>query len=196
MAVVPFENESELLALIGDGDKRSFDALFKKYHKYVFAFSRKITRSDDLAKEIVQDVFLKIWLNRDKLKSLETFGAYLNVMVRNQCFSILRQLSQENKATESFKLKNAGHVNSTLEALDYREAERLLSQAIETLSPQQRMVYMLCHQQGKKYEEAAKEMNISSQTVHAYMKDALRKIREHFKRHSMEYTLFILALFN
>ena len=195
MAVKPLDNEAEILAEIAGGDKRAFEVLFRNYHKYVLAFSKKITRSDDLAKEIVQDVFLKIWLGREKLKSLETFGAYLNTMVRHHCFNALRQLSQEVKSNEVFRLKVSELSDSTEQELNYREAENILNQAVETLSPQQRMVYILCHQQGMKYEEAAIKMGISPQTVHAYMKDALKKIRAHFKKHAMEYTVFILSLF-
>ncbi|SDH36453.1 RNA polymerase sigma-70 factor, ECF subfamily [Pedobacter terrae] len=195
MFVKPLDNEAEILAEIARGDKLAFEILFRNYHKYVLAFSRKITRSDDLAKEIVQDVFLKIWLGREKLKALETFGAYLNTMVRHHCFNALRQLSQKVKSNEVFRLKVSKSSESTAQELDYREAEQILNQAVETLSPQQRMVYILCHQQGMKYEEAAIKMGISPQTVHAYMKDALKKIRAHFKKHAMEYTVFILSLF-
>ena len=195
MPVKPLDNEAEILAEIARGDKAAFEVLFTNYHKYVLAFSKKITRSDELAKEVVQDVFLKIWLGREKLQTLETFGAYLNTIVRHHCFNALRQLSQEIKSHEIFRLKVNESSDSTEQELDYREAENILNQAIETLSPQQRMVYLLCHQQGMKYEEAAIKMGISPQTVHAYMKDALKKIRAHFKKHAMEYTVFILSLF-
>ncbi|WP_316839458.1 RNA polymerase sigma-70 factor [Pedobacter gandavensis] len=195
MFVRPLDNEKELLAEIARGDKRAFEILFKNYHKYVLAFSKKITRSEDMAKEVVQDVFLKIWLSRDKLQTLETFGAYLNTVVRNHCFNRLRQLSQEAKSNEILKLNIVEVCDSTVDELNYREAESVLNQAIETLSPQQKMVYLLCHQQGMKYEEAALKMNISPQTVHAYMKDALKKIRAHFKRHAIGYTVFLLSLF-
>lgn len=195
MANNPLQSEKEVLVKIAGGDRHAFNLLFKHYHKYVHAFSRKITHSDSLAIEVVQDIFLKIWLNREKLVNVDSFGAYLNRLVRNHCFNVLRQLAQEKKSG-AIHLKDVTDVDrSTIEQLDYRETESILNEAIEMLSPQQRMVYMLCHQQGHKYEEAAEKMNISHQTVHAYMKDALRKIREHFKRHSIEYSVFITVLF-
>ncbi|KQC02049.1 RNA polymerase sigma factor [Pedobacter sp. Hv1] len=188
-------NEPEILVKIAGGDQLAFNLLFKHYHIYVHSFSRKITHSDNLAVEIVQDIFLKIWLGREKLGHIDSFGAYLNRLVRNHCFNVLRQLAQETKSS-AIHLKFATDVDhSTVQQLDYKETESILNEAIEMLSPQQRMVYMLCHQQGHKYEEAAEKMNISHQTVHAYMKDALRKIREHFKKHSVEYSLFITVLF-
>ncbi|WGQ10854.1 sigma-70 family RNA polymerase sigma factor [Pedobacter gandavensis] len=131
----PLDNENELLAEIAGGDKRAFEILFKNYHKYVLAFSKKITRSEDMAKEVVQDVFLKIWLSRDRLQTLESFGSYLNTVVRNHCFNRLRQLSQQNKSTELLRLEVTEVCDATVQELDYREAESILNQAIETLSP-------------------------------------------------------------
>lgn len=195
MFVRPLDNENELLAEIARGDKRAFEILFKNYHKYVLAFSKKITRSEDMAKEVVQDVFLKIWLSRERLQTLENFGAYLNTVVRNHCFNRLRQLAQQAKSTEILRLEVTEVCDATVQELNYREVGSILNEAIETLSPQQKMVYQLCHQQGMKYEEAALAMNISPQTVHAYMKDALRKIRSHFKKHAIGYTVFFLSLF-
>jgi RNA polymerase sigma-70 factor (ECF subfamily) len=58
------------------------------------------------------------------------------------------------------------------------------------------MVYRLCHEQGLKYEEAAAQMQLSPQTINAYMSDALKKIREHFRRHAMFYPLLIVCLFD
>lgn len=195
MAVTPIQDERRLLTLIASGDQQSFTVLFEHYHKYVYSFSHKITHSKDFAEEIVQDIFLKIWLNREKLEFVENFGAYLNRLVRNQSFNVLRQFSQETKSNLILRSQTTEVDDSTLRQLDYKEAKYILNAAIETLSPQQRMVYILCHQKGMKYEEAAAKMNISPQTVHGYMKDALKKIREHFKKHTVEYSVFIISLF-
>jgi RNA polymerase sigma-70 factor (ECF subfamily) len=196
MAACPLPDESELLAQIAGGDQHAFSLLFKHYHGYVYSFGKKIIRSNELATEIVQDIFLKIWLNRKKLTTIENFGAYLNRLVRNHCFNVLRQLAQETKSNVVLRLNKTDMDHSTTQHLEYRETVNLLNEAIETLTPQQKMAYRLCHQEGLKYEDAAVKMNISSQTVHSYMKDALRKIREHFRKHAVEYSLFITYLFN
>lgn len=195
MAAGPLPNESMVLSQIAHGDQYAFSLLFRHYHGYVHSFGRKITRSHELATEIVQDIFLKIWLNREKLTTVENFGAYLNRIVRNHSFNVLRRLAQENKSNVVLQLNKTEMDYSTTQQLEYREIAHLLNEAIETLSPQQKMVYQLCHQEGLKYEDAAVKMNISSQTVHSYMKDALRKIRAHFKKHAIEYSIFIACFY-
>ena len=196
MAVAPLVNETEILAQIAGGDRHAFTILFKHYQRFVFSFSKKITRSEESAGEVVQDIFLKIWLSRETLHQVKNFGAYLNRLVRNHSLNVVRQQLQEARHAGQFTRSFSEADESTILQLDFNETNDILNQAIAELSPQQRMVYQLCHQQGLKYDEAAAQMNISSQTVNAYMKDALKKIRNHFKKHAVAYPLLILILFD
>jgi RNA polymerase sigma-70 factor (family 1) len=194
MAVIPLPNESELLAKIAGGDHLAFTTLFNHYQTFVFGFGKKLTHSNDLAIEIVQDVFLKIWDSREKLGEIESFIAYLNRLVRNHSFNLLRQMSQKAKSNMNLSLSHTEIEDSTVQQLDYNETLRIVNEAVDRLAPQQRLAYQLCHQQGLKYEEAAEQMSISPKTVHVHMKYALRKIREHLQKNSVVYPLVALAL--
>lgn len=196
MAVQPLPNESGILAQIAAGDKRAFTQLFKHYNRLVYSFSKRITESDDIALEVVQDIFIKLWLNRENLATVNNFAAYLNRVVRNHSLNVVRQQLQHARMAAQISSVYTDWDNSTAMQIDLNEAKRILNQAIDGLSPQQRMVYELCHQQGLKYAEAAERMNISPQTVNSYMKDALKKIRLHFRKHAMLYPLLVLALFD
>jgi len=189
------KNEEELLARIATGDQRAFTEIFDFYHRYVYIYGRKMTKSEDQANEIVQDVFLKIWLNREKLNEVKNFGAYLNRVVRNHSLNVIRKLAQDARSATQFKINNPESENATDKILDYNESNRILSQAIENLSPQQRTVYTLCHIEGLKYDEVAKKMNVSSRTVQAHMVQALRHIREHFNKHALTYPALFAVLF-
>lgn len=188
-------DENLLLARIAEGSQSAFGLLFEHYHPFVYSFSRKITRSDELAVEAVQDVFLKIWLHRERLLDVEHFAAYLNRLVRNHCFNMLRKLANESRSVsaswDEFSLED----HSTVEKLEFNEVKQILDEAVGTLSPQQRRVYELCHQQGLKYDEVAAALNLSPQTVQSYMKEALRKIRSHFGKYAISYVVFFAALF-
>lgn len=194
MAIEPHRLENELLNKIAEGDEIAFCSLFDHYRKYVFSFGRKLTRSEEAAEEIVQDVFLKIWFGRDRLKSIGNFGAYLSILVRNHSFNLLRKMGQKQRADQKITLSMSEEDNSTEHVLDYREAVRVLDEALELLPEQQKMVYTLCHQEGLKYEEAAQKMNISAVTVHYHMKLALSTIREHFKKNAVAYPVLFLFL--
>lgn len=195
MPIKPFENESKLLSEIAQGDHRAFCSLFDHYEQYVYGFGRKLTRSNDQAEEIVQDVFLKIWVGREKLVGIENFDAYLNRLVRNQSYSVLRQNLSHAKGIEKISSTQSEKDDSLESKIDYKETVKILNDAIVSLPEQQKRVYELCHQQGLKYEEAAEEMNISSATVHYHMKLALKAIREHFNKNAFAYPILITYLF-
>ncbi|SER49152.1 RNA polymerase sigma factor [Pedobacter rhizosphaerae] len=187
-------NEKELLIKIAKGDRYAFTTVFNHYQNFVFSFAKRITHSDDMALEIVQDVFLNIWNTRSRLEDIESFGAYLNRLVRNRAFNVLRDLSKKANLTVDLEQAEGKAEASTLEQLDYRETLRIVDQAISGLSPQQQLAYQLCHQQGLKYEEAGKQMGISPQTVHVHMRSALKKIREHLKRNAIAFPLLVMVL--
>ena len=189
------KNEDELLTRIARGDQRAFTEIFDFYQRYVYDYGRKLTKSEDQASEIVQDVFLKIWLNREKLNEVNNFGAYLNRVVRNHSLNVIRKLAQDARSATQLKINNPESENATDKILDYNESNRILTQAIENLSPQQRIAYTLCHMEGLKYDEAAKKMNVSSRTVQAHMHQALKHIREHFNKHALTYPALFAVLF-
>ncbi|MDB5150300.1 MAG: polymerase, sigma-24 subunit, subfamily, partial [Mucilaginibacter sp.] len=131
---------------------------------------------------------------RDKLIAIESFGAYLNRLVRNHAFNLLRQVASHAKANKRIGNALSELDNSTQHDLDFRETSRLLDEAIQLLPPQQKKVYTLCRQEGLKYEEAARKLNLAPETVHYHMKLALNAIREHLKKNALNYPPLILLL--
>lgn len=195
MAIKPIYNESELLMKIAEGDESAFCELFDYYQKYVFSFGRKLMRSNEIAEEIVQDIFIKIWERKEKLKEVDNFGGYLNILVRNHSFNLLRKLAYKQKTGAEMVLSYSDEDNHTQQTIDYRETLRILEEVLDTLPEQQKTVYRLCHLEGLKYEEAAAKMNISVATVHYHMKLALKNIRQHLLKNGLAYQLFFFFFF-
>jgi len=187
--------EKLLLARIAGGDETAFREVFDHYQRYVFTFARKITRSNSDAEEIVQDIFLKVWFGRNQLLTIENFGAYLNRLVRNHAFNLLRHEAIVSKAKTEIELNSNDNDLGTQQALDYKETKNFLDEVLNRLPEQQRKVYILCHFEGLKYDEVASQLNISPDTVHYHMKRALSTIREHFKRHALLYPAVLMIFF-
>jgi RNA polymerase sigma-70 factor (family 1) len=189
-------NEAALLAKIAGGDERAFREVFDHYQRYVFTFAQKITRSNADAEEIVQDIFLKIWFGRNQLPTVENFGAYLNRLVRNHAFNLLRHEAVVSKVKAEIELNSSDNDLGTQQALDYKETKEILDAVVSRLPDQQRKIYSLCHFEGLKYDEVAAQLNISPDTVHYHMKLALSTIREHFKRHALVHVGLMMILLN
>lgn len=196
MVLKPLYSDGELLEKIAAGDDHAFTLFYYKYNKTVYLFAYRILGSEDLAEELMQEVMLKIWMLGDELLKVDHIGNYLRVMCRNRCYNQLRQLRREagkNKAaTEGWQEES----NETEETILLNDAKGLLQEAIAKLPAQQREVYNLCQVQGLKYEEAARQLNISVFTVQSYMKIALRSVRNTMRSHTgIAAILTILKLF-
>lgn len=180
MGLKIIHDENTLIEKVAKGDQRAFTFLFRKHHGIVYRFALKLTRSETLAEEIVQDIFMKIWLKRTELSEIENFGAFLNRMTRNHAYNLLKRLTMEAIVNKNLKAEFTESTENTQESIDYNASAEILKKAVGLLSPQQKLVYTLCHVEGLKYEEAAKKLNISAGTVHSHMKQALKSIRAHF----------------
>jgi RNA polymerase sigma-70 factor (ECF subfamily) len=167
----------DLMQQIAGGNDIAFAQLFNVYRQQVYSYALHFTRTPEYAEEIVQDVFLKIWLHRERMAELENFEGYLHVMVRNFSFNMLKKIANEEA------LKNGwGRTRDTAEnTVSYKIIEKdhqlILQHALEQLSPQQRLVYVLRSDFYLKNDEIASRLNISPATVKVHLKKGLRAIR-------------------
>ncbi|HEY0177594.1 MAG TPA: RNA polymerase sigma-70 factor, partial [Pedobacter sp.] len=174
-------------------DQKAFTELFERYQTLVYDYAIRLTRSKSQAEEIVQDIFIKIWVNRREIESIQNFGGYINRMARNQSYTALRKIAaQALRMVELTQSEIVGSNNSEHRAL-YNESAKILKTAVDILPPQRKLVYELCHEQGLKYDEVAAKLNISSGTVHKHMKLALKSIRTYF--HYMDATILFFIFF-
>jgi RNA polymerase sigma-70 factor (ECF subfamily) len=175
---------------IADGDQNAFREIFEQFSPKVYAFALKLTQSDVAAEEIVQEVFMKVWINRGSLVSINYFPSYIYTITRNLAFNALKHLSIELKVKARL-IKDQPYAHcETEETVIYHDYQNILKRAIDGLPPQQKLVYGLCHGEGLKYEEAAQRLHISRLTVKTHMQQALRTIKSHFN-HLIQVCLLI-----
>ncbi|WP_257785603.1 RNA polymerase sigma factor [Pedobacter steynii] len=176
------------------GDRQAFSQLFEARYPGLYAFALKLTRSPVLSEEIIQDVFLNIWLNRSGLGNVANFRAYLHRIARNLSLNALRNIAKHKVLVGDFEADENFPDHSTEYALDYKDTVALMHKAIEKLPPQQQQVYNLCHKEGLTYEQAALRLNIAPATVHSHMKGALRGLRVYFKKMGIPMVIVALIL--
>lgn len=170
-------HEKELLALIANGDETAFSRLFEYYRNRIYSIAFKLTHSTAVSEEIVQDVFLKIWLKRADLTGIQNFSAYLFIVARNTVYKVLkrnaiyfnsRMIAEENQILLH---KDPEHL---LMEKDYNS---LLQKAIHRLPAQQQKVYKLVKEQGLKREEVAELLEIHPETIKYHLAQAKKNIR-------------------
>jgi len=171
-------NENELLFQLQNGNEEAFSQLFTQYRATVYNVSFKFLKSSVLAEEVVQDVFLKIWLKRNEMSAIRDFKAYLFIMARNFIFDRMRKMAYETAAQAELK-KAPFYIDDTEHLVRHHQCEQLLKEAVELLPPQQKQVYYLAKVEGLSHEKIAEKMQISRLTVKAHMARALHNIRRY-----------------
>lgn len=192
MAIRFLNNEAELIQKIAKGDKRAFTILFDAYYKLLASYVFKLTESLEVTEEIVQDVFIKIWLKRAELGHVNNFSGYIFILSKNQTLNYLRKKARD---LLKFKTWEKESENDTSESSDHEQVEAihfLIDQAMGYLTVQQKKIYLLSREKKLKYEEIAAVLNISSETVKKHVYLASRTIKEYVRKHTDDIVLMIL----
>ncbi|MBV8255519.1 MAG: RNA polymerase sigma-70 factor [Chitinophaga sp.] len=182
--------DTRLLLAIAEGDESAFVKLFEKYRAKVYFAAQKLLKSDSTSKDVLQEVFTTIWLNRESLHEIDNFNAYLHTMVRNNIYSKLRRKKTEVKIIHSIQENSVDIDDGTEEAIKLRDLQATLSLAARLLTPQQKHVYHLSRTAGFSHEEIAAQLKISKETVKKHIM-AANKIVQTFLRDQS----FLLVIF-
>lgn len=184
------DDEMELLEKISQGDQKAFRILFQRYYKLLGSHLERLTKSNELAEEVVQDVFVKIWQNRETLSSVNDFKAYLYVLSKNHAFNCLKKIASEQSKVIDFTAYLEVQSNS-----DEEEWYAFMDEAIDRLPPQQKQVYLLSRHERLQYIEIAKHMNISKETVKKYLQIATESISRYVKKKVAPVFVFVFHYF-
>ncbi|CAG5069054.1 hypothetical protein DYBT9623_01788 [Dyadobacter sp. CECT 9623] len=185
------DEDSELLLLVARGDEKAFSTIFNKYHNRLGSHLFRITRSHELAQEVVQDIFLKIWINREELFSVRNFKGYLYVISKNHALNCLKRNALENELTSELD-DNQDFATED----NYEESTQylLLDEAIDRLPPQQRQVYLMSRHERLKYTEIAARLSLSRETVKRYLQISSESITSYVRK-KLIVSIFICSMF-
>ena len=188
------DNEKELLKLVADGDEVAFSKLFSHYRDIIYTIAYKLTQSYIVAEEIVQEVFLKIWLKRTSLNDVQNFGGYIFIITRNDCYKVLKKIAANYKVILITNEDESLAINDTAERVIEKEYQLILKNAIARLPNQQQEVYNLVKEQGLTRDQVAKEMQIQPETVKFHLAQAMKNIRAYCMLHLATFAGFTVFL--
>lgn len=164
------------------GDEKAFRKIYDRYRARVYSYALKITLSAEAAEDVVHDVFLKLWDNGGM--DVDNVRGFLRVVTRNHTLNVLRKQMIENRSTADALQSKSVSDFTTDDTLAFHETRAIVFNAISRLSPQRKQVFLLCREEGLKYDEVAKRMNLSPLTVKTHMQHALRFLREYMDKYS------------
>ena len=165
------ENWQKIVA----GDATAFSELFYKYYKPLYQFAGRFVKDAQSAENIVQEIFVNLWLNRNTLNIKSNLKIYLFSSVKNQSLNYLakqKRIDALEQKIEGQKLTE----NSVEENYLKKEWRQAVLQAIDRLPQQCRQVYTMKRYNDLKYSEIAEILNISVNTVKTQMKRAIKSL--------------------
>lgn len=184
-------NESRALKLVAGGDQDTFTLLYERYQNKVFYHALAYVKSYDVAQEITQDIFLKIWTNRERLTKVDAFEDYLFILSRNQIIDAMRR--RVNKPVKAFDLELAEDIAGTMHSLEQKELGAFIRGGIEQLPLRQQEVFILTYQEGFSYEEVGQQLGITKNTVKFHLVSALNFLRQYIRKAG--YALLVIIFF-
>lgn len=172
-----YMEERELILLLKQGSKEAFTVLYKQYWKQVYNFSRLYLNRTDVAEEVVQEVFIKIWETREFIREDDNFKGLLFIITRNLIFNWHRKNVNEDfyKVTVLAALEEPYDVE---EEIDARNLQEYVDRLIDELPPRRREIFNLSRKEQKSYKEIALLLNISEKTVENQISEALKYLKK------------------
>ncbi|MEQ9219130.1 MAG: RNA polymerase sigma-70 factor [Cyclobacteriaceae bacterium] len=172
--------DSSLAKKISKGDQVAFKALFDQYHGKLFELARFYSKSDQVAEEVTNDVFVKIWNKRSKLTSIKQLESYLYIATKNETLTYLRNNKKElalmsiNQVELSLKLQVQDAEHTFLDS----ELLKALEESIRNLPEKSGLVYRMVKEDNLSYKEVAKVLDLSVKSIEKHMGLALKRIRK------------------
>jgi RNA polymerase sigma-70 factor, ECF subfamily len=180
----------DLILRLKEGDSKSFEILFQLVYPQLCGYANKFINDLDEAEEITQEVFYKLWENREKLDEDDSVKGYLFTAVKNRCLHFLEHQKVKNNYAEILQhVYTQARENSAHEILVASELDNEFNKALSGLPSQCRKVFELNRIQGLKYAEIASHLKISQKTVETQMSRALHKLKLQLKDY-----ILVLAL--
>jgi RNA polymerase sigma-70 factor (ECF subfamily) len=183
-------NEKDIIIALKNDSANAFDDLFRMYGQRLFLFSRGFLKDPEDAKEIVQNVFVKIWENRANIDEFQSFKSYLFSIAYNSIITEFRKKHREQKLLENIKLSTPGYHQDLEDQLLYDSTKQEIENAIEALPERRKLIFKLSRFEGRSYQEIASELGISVNTVENQISEALKYLRNSIKKDTLVTLLF------
>ncbi|MCO6497910.1 MAG: RNA polymerase sigma-70 factor [Chitinophagaceae bacterium] len=179
--MIPTEKyrEPELLKNISDGDEEAFAVFFRNHYPHLKrAVSRFFTNSMEV-EDVLQETFIKVWLNRDRLPEIENITSWLHTIASRTCLNQIEKNLTREKYRSAQKDSGLSSSEVPFERVTAREISRLVAEAVQKMPAARKKIYSMSREDGMKPAQIAEMLSLSVNTVRNVLVAALKEIREY-----------------
>ena len=170
--------DTEIIGRIRNGDIKEFESLFRSSYVSLVRYATSILKDHDTAEEIVQDLYFRIWQDREKLNIESSLNGYLFRSVHNRCLHHIEHTKVVERHAEEMSYRETDSPESPSDILNYKELQEKVAKILEKLPERCGQIFTMSRFEGLKYNEIAEKLSVSVKTVEANMGRALKEFRK------------------
>lgn len=161
-----------------ESDHKAFDSIFLSYYDRIRNFINGLIKSEEDAEELAQDIFVKLWMNRNTIDLNRSFDSYLFTIARNTTYNYLKhQLVHQSYVTDYLK-NNSDYGNEIEETIFAKEINLLIEMTVDKMPSRRKDIFIYSRIKGYSNDEIAERLNISKKTVENQLSIALAELRK------------------
>jgi len=173
--------DSEIAGRIRKGDRAEFESLFRSSYVSLVRYARTLVKDQDASEEIVQDLFVRLWQEKEKIKIESSLNGYLFRAVHNRCLHYIEHLKVVGRHAETVISAQSDPSDDPSEILHYKDLQLKIARILERLPERCGRIFCMSRFEGLKYSEIAEKLSVSVKTVEANMGIALKEFRKELK---------------
>ncbi len=192
-----FPEQDELFQRISEGDEEAFALFFRHYYRALSPFVLKFTKSQQDTEEVLQDIFIRVWLNRDKIQDIERIDAWIYKVASRECLSFLRNnLSGRKKLTDIPDHQEFPDLRgyTPLDLMNLEEINQAIKNVVNDMPAQRKKIFRMSRDEGLKPSEIAEALSLSVSTVKNVLTICLKEIRTYLVQMGFDFLLVLFFL--
>ena len=174
-------SDRQLFMEVSEGDERAFQHIFTRYYPRMISFAGMMVKSPYAAEEIVQEVFIRLWEQREVLAEVKSPENFVFIVIRNHTFNYLRAAANEqNRREQLWEALQQRAADETI-TLEMQEADQFFEKILAKLSPQQQKIFRMSREEGFSHQQIADELQLSKYTVKKHIANSLKVFKSYLK---------------
>lgn len=174
-------DEADLVKKVKKGNKKAFRKIYDRYHRPLYQLALRFLKDRHLAEDAVQDIFIKLWLTKEKIDPSKSLKSFLFTCLKNHVLNMIR--NNKRRILDAYELKEEHHPvsNCTEDGIQYREYHKIFSKGLKEMPKKRREIFRLKMYEGLTNAQIAKKLQISVHTVKVHYKLGSKYIKIYLK---------------
>lgn len=188
-------NLDRIIAELSKDNDSSLEELFNYYYPRLYNFSKLFLKLETGIDDILQEVFVKIWQNRKRIKNASTFNSYIFTITRNLLLNKLRSNLNNQKIKDEVRKLAVASEYSLVEQIEYQDLKEKIDNIVNELPERQKEIFVLSRTEGLSHKEIAEKFKISTKTVEYHITLAVRFLKDKMKGLGLVSLLYFYLFF-